>query len=46
LRYLLSDPRVKVVLSGVADIAELEVSISVSDGVHLPAELIEEIEAA
>ena len=46
LRYLLSDPRVKVVLSGVADIAELEVSISVSDGVHLPAELIEEIDAA
>ena len=46
LRYLLSDERVKIVLSGVANIEELEVSVSVADGVHLPAELIAQIDAA
>ena len=45
LRYLLSDPNVSLILSGVADIAELEVSVSVSDGQPLDEELIKEIEA-
>ena len=44
LRYLLSDPRVSLVLSGVQDIAELEASCSVSDSRHLDAGLIEAIE--
>ena len=45
LRYLLSDPNVTMILSGVSDIAELEVSASVSDGQHLDEGLIREIEA-
>lgn len=44
LRYLLSDPRVKIILSGVSDVEELEVSVSVSDGRYLTPELIEKIE--
>ncbi len=46
LRYLLSDPNVSIILSGVADIEELEASVSVSDGRTLDDELIKEIEAA
>ena len=45
LRYLLSDPRVKIILSGVSTIEELEVSASVSDGQVLSPELIERIES-
>jgi aryl-alcohol dehydrogenase-like predicted oxidoreductase len=45
LRYLLSDPKVSMILSGVANIEELEVSVSVSDGRALDEELIREIEA-
>jgi aryl-alcohol dehydrogenase-like predicted oxidoreductase len=45
LRYLLSDPRVSIVLSGVASVEELEVSVSVSDGEYLSPELIERIES-
>jgi aryl-alcohol dehydrogenase-like predicted oxidoreductase len=45
LRYLLSDPRVSIILSGVASVEELEVSVSVSDGECLSQELIERIEA-
>ncbi len=45
LRYLLSDPRIKIILSGVSDVEELEVSVSVSDGRYLPPELIERIES-
>jgi aryl-alcohol dehydrogenase-like predicted oxidoreductase len=45
LRYLLSDPRTTVVLSGVASVEELEVSVSVSDGRFLAPELIRKIEA-
>ncbi len=45
LRYLLSDPRVSIVLSGAASVEELEVSVSVSDGEYLEKELIERIEA-
>ncbi len=44
LRYLLSDPRIKIILSGVSDVEELEVSASVSDGRYLPPEMIERIE--
>lgn len=44
LRYLLSDPHVSILLSGVASIEELETSISVADGHHLPPELIAQIE--
>ncbi len=44
LRYLLSDERVSVVLCGVADVDELEVCVSVSDGVRLSEERIAEIE--
>lgn len=46
LRYLLSDPQVGMILSGVAGIDELETSVAVSDGRHFSAELIAEIEAA
>ena len=46
LRYLPSDPNVSIILSGVADIEELEASVSVSDGRMLDDELIKEIEAA
>ena len=45
LRYLLSDPRVSILLSGVASIEELETSVSVADGRYLPSELLAEIEA-
>lgn len=45
LRYLLSDPRVTMILSGVANIKELDVSCSISDGRLLPDELIERIES-
>lgn len=44
LRYLLSDPHVSILLSGVASIEELETSISVADGHHLPPELIAQVE--
>lgn len=44
LRYLLSDPKVSLILSGVANIEELEVSVAVSDGQALDQDLIEEIE--
>ena len=46
LRYLLSDPQVGMILSGVASIQELETSVAVSDGRHFSSELIAEIEAA
>ena len=45
LRYLLSDPQVSVILTGVANLDELAVSTAVSDGRHLSAELIAQIEA-
>ena len=45
LRYLLSDPNVSIVLSGVADMVELEASVSVSDGCFLDEGLVKEIEA-
>ena len=44
LRYLLSDPHISILLSGVASIEELETSVSVTDGHHLPPELIAQIE--
>jgi aryl-alcohol dehydrogenase-like predicted oxidoreductase len=44
LRYLLSDARVSILLSGVAIVEELEVSVAVSDGQYLSAELVEQIE--
>jgi aryl-alcohol dehydrogenase-like predicted oxidoreductase len=44
LRYLLSDPRVSIILSGVASVEELEASASVSDGRYLSKELIKRIE--
>jgi aryl-alcohol dehydrogenase-like predicted oxidoreductase len=44
LRYLLSDHRVKMLLSGVSSIAELEDSVAVSDGRYLTEELISKIE--
>lgn len=44
LRYLLSDARVSILLSGVATVEELEVSVAVSDGQYLSAELVEQIE--
>jgi len=46
LRYLLSDPRVSILLSGAATIGELEASVSVSDGQYLSPERIAQIEAA
>ena len=45
LRYLLSDPRVTMLLSGVSTIEELENSASVSDGRYLSPEMIERIES-
>ena len=45
LRYILSDSRVAILLSGVASIEELEISVSVSDGQYLSPELIHRIEA-
>jgi len=44
LRYLLSDPNVTMLLSGVANIEELEDSVRASDGELLPASLIRQIE--
>jgi L-galactose dehydrogenase len=44
LRYLLSDQRVKMLLSGVSDIAELEDCVAVSDGKYLSEEMIAKIE--
>lgn len=44
LRYLLSDQRVTMLLSGVSDIGELEDCVAVSDGAYLPEDLIREIE--
>lgn len=46
LRYLLSDPDVTTILSGVATVEELEASVSVSDGKQLSPELIAAIESA
>ena len=44
LRYLLSDPRVSIILSGVDSVEELERSVAVSDGRYLDDELIRLIE--
>ena len=44
LRYLLSDPRVSIILSGVDSVGELERSAAVSDGRYLDDELIRRIE--
>tara|TARA_B100000686_G_C16770672_1_gene964934 strand:+ start:1393 stop:2289 length:897 start_codon:yes stop_codon:yes gene_type:complete len=46
LRYLLSDSRVSILLSGAATVSEIENSASVSDGRILSPKLIEEIEKA
>ena len=46
LRYLLSDDRVSLILSGVDSVAEVDRSVAVSDGRVLSNTLIEEIEAA
>ena len=45
LRYLLSDPRVSVILTGAATTDELAISTAVSDGRHLSRELISKIES-
>jgi len=45
LRYLLSDPKVSMLLSGVATIEELETSVAVSDGRYLSPELLERLDA-
>ena len=45
LRYLLSDPRVSVILTGAATSDELAISTAVSDGRHLSRELIAKIES-
>lgn len=45
LRYLLSDPRVSMLLSGVDGIEELEACAAVSDGDYLDDELIQQIES-
>jgi L-galactose dehydrogenase len=45
LRYLLSNPNVTVVLSGVATVEEVEDSAAVSDGRPLDPALIQQIEA-
>ena len=44
LRYLLSDPRESIILSGVDSVGELERSAAVSDGRYLDDELIRRIE--
>jgi aryl-alcohol dehydrogenase-like predicted oxidoreductase len=46
LRYLLSNPNVTTILSGVATLDELETSVSVSDGNLLSAKFIAAIETA
>jgi len=45
LRYLLSDPTVSMILTGAANIAELETSTAVADGCHLSPDLIARINA-
>ena len=45
LRYLLSDPAVSMILTGAANIAELEPSPAVADGCHLSPDLIARINA-
>jgi len=45
LRYLLSDPRVSILLTGAATVEELEFSTAVSDGRHLATDLISKIES-
>ena len=44
LRYLLSDPRVSIILSGVDSVEELETSVAVSDGRCLDDDLIQAID--
>lgn len=44
IRYLLSNPNVTVVLSGVSNIQELEENVLASDGRYLAPELIQQIE--
>ena len=46
LRYLLSDERVSIILSGVDSVDEVDRSVAVSDGRFLSDALIAEIEAA
>ncbi len=46
LRYLLTDPRVKMLLCGASDVEELEMCASVSDGEYLPPDRIRQIEEA
>lgn len=46
LRYLLSDPRVTMLLCGASDFDELEMCASVSDGQYLTPDLIRQIEEA
>jgi len=46
LRYLLSDPQVSLILSGVDSVEELETSVAVSDGRYLDDELVQAIDAA
>ena len=46
LRYLLSDPNVGMLLSGVASVEELEVSVAAAEAGPLPADLVAEIESA
>lgn len=46
LRYLLSDPRVTMLLCGASDFDELETCASVSDGQTLTPDLIRQIEEA
>ena len=45
LRYLLSDPQVSMILTGAANINELETSTAVCDGRHLSPDLIARINA-
>jgi L-galactose dehydrogenase len=44
LRYLLSDDRIRLVLCGAANLEELKMCVSVSDGRHLDQDLIDAIE--
>ena len=46
LRYLLTDPRVSVLLCGASDPDELEMCTAVSDGEYLPPDLVRRIEEA
>lgn len=45
LRYLLSDPRISIILTGADSIEELQRSVAVSDGQTLDPQLIQRIEA-